>query len=310
MLWRTLAIMVNSYREALRARVLHGLFALALLTAGYCSVVGQYVSPSAGRVLSDLGAASVSVYGVVVAIVLSATALHRELEHKTLFPILTRPLARSEYLVGKFLGTLTTLVLFITANTAVFLAALAASSGRPLWQPLAALALAIGLAGATLGWLRRLDTALVGAIAASAAVGCYALASGAPEDRTVLVVGAMLVVEEVAVVSALALVFSSFSSPFLTAVSTLGVFLVGRSAQTLGQLPARVFGEPIHRAGQWLSHVAPNLMLYVPDRALILQAEASPPLSEYLAFGLLQCVGWCVGLLLLGSVVFSRRELA
>ena len=98
-------VALNTYREAVRARVLHGLFGLALVTAGYCLVVGQFALHSALRVISDLGAATVSFFGIVVAVVLGATSLYRELELKTVFPILARPIHRAEYLVGKYLGT-------------------------------------------------------------------------------------------------------------------------------------------------------------------------------------------------------------
>ena len=87
MLGRLAVVLLNTYREAVRARVLHGLFALALATAGYCMVVGQLSTGNASRVLGNLGAASVALYGAAVAIVLSATALHREIELKTFFTL-------------------------------------------------------------------------------------------------------------------------------------------------------------------------------------------------------------------------------
>src|SRR3954466_8842732 len=151
MLARVSVIALNTYREAVRARILHGLFALALATTGYSLIVGAYTAKNQLRVVSDLGAAAISLYAVIVAVVLGATSLYRELELKTLFPILARPISRSEYVLGKYLGTLTTLASFIVGNAAVFLAALAASGATPVWQPLLAAVLSIGLAG-LLGW--------------------------------------------------------------------------------------------------------------------------------------------------------------
>src|SRR5260221_5114409 len=101
MLSRVTIVAFNTYREAVRARILHGLFALALATAGYSLVVGAFALNSNLRVVSDLGAASISIYGIVVAIVLGATSLYRDLQLKTIFPIFARPIRRSEYLVGK-----------------------------------------------------------------------------------------------------------------------------------------------------------------------------------------------------------------
>ena len=68
------------------------------------------------------------------------------------------------------------------------------------------------------------------------------LCDGAGDERQVLVVSAALTMAEVAIVGAIAMVFSSFSSPFLTAIFTAMLFFIGRSADTLANLPERVFG--------------------------------------------------------------------
>src|SRR3954453_11398330 len=106
---RVSAIALNAYREAVRARILLGLGALALATALYSIVVGEFALKNAPRVVADLGAASISIYAIVVSVVIRATSPYRELEQKTIFPILVRPIFRAEYLVGKSAGTLITL---------------------------------------------------------------------------------------------------------------------------------------------------------------------------------------------------------
>src|SRR3954466_14428810 len=132
---RVSVVALTTYREAVRARVLHGLFALALATAGYSLVVGAFALNSSLRVVSDLGAASTSLYAIVVAVVLGATSLYRELELKTIFPILARPLRRSEHLVGKLLGTVLTLAVFVLANCGVLLVAIGLLSGAAVVPP-------------------------------------------------------------------------------------------------------------------------------------------------------------------------------
>lgn len=309
MLVRVAVVMLNTYREAARARVLHGLFALALVTAGYCVVVGQFASAAAGRVLSDLGSASVALYGVFVAIVLSATALHREIEQKTLFPILARPIARWEYVLGKYLGTLLTLGVFVLGNSAVFLLALAATGTTPL-SVVALVTLASACLVGLMAWRLPRTRTFAPAIVAALLVGFGAwLCGDAPDDRRVLLCSAALTLCEVGIVTAVALLFSAFSSPFLTAVFTFGVFLVGRSADTLATLPARLFGEPIHLAAEALSRVVPNLMLYVPERALLTGEGLGSGAIGYAALAALQALGWVVLLLALASVIFRRRDL-
>ncbi|MBK7586660.1 MAG: ABC transporter permease subunit [Myxococcales bacterium] len=308
MLARIAAIALNTYREAVRARVLHGLFGLAIATGAYALVVGQFALRDTLRVVSDLGAASISLYAVVVAIVLGATSLYRELELKTIFPILARPIRRWEYLVGKYLGTLLTLMVFVAANAGALLLALAALSGGRLGLALGAGVGSAAVAG-LLAWKQpRLGTYVPIAWALVVLVSGWFLADGALDDRRVIAGAAALTVCEVGIVAAVATLFASFSSPFLTAVFTFGVFIVGRSADTLARLPHRVFGRTIQAAGEFLSHIVPNLMLYAPPRALLTGESANAALGPYLGWAALSALAWAVGLLAGASLVFQRRD--
>lgn len=308
MLARVGVVALNTYREAVRARVLHGLFALALATGAYSLIVGQFALRDSMRVMSDLGSASISLYALIVAVVLSSTSLYRELELKTIFPILARPIRRSEYLVGKYLGTILTMMVFVAANAGALLLALAVLSGGS-----AALALGVGVGStavlALAAWkLPRARTYLPMLWAALLLVGGFVLSRYAPEDRAVIFGSALLTVLEVTIVAAIATVFASFSSPFLTAIFTFGVFLVGRSADTLANLPHRVFGHAIQAIGQMLSKVVPNLMLYVPPRPLLTGESVGAPLGQYLGMAALQALCWAAGLLAIASLIFRRRD--
>lgn len=308
MLARVAVVALNTYREAVRARILHGLFALALMTNGYSLVVGAYTAGNQLRVVSDLGAASISLYSIIVAVVLGATSLYRELELKTLFPILARPLGRTEYLAGKYLGTLLVLLVFIAANTGIALLAIAGIAGRGLGV---VLGLGVGsmVALGVLGYVaRRSITYLPIAWAALVAVSGAWLASAAPDDRRVLLGLGVLTLCESAIVAGLASLFSSFSSPFLTAICSFGLFLTGRSADTLARLPERVFGAFVHDLGALLSKVVPNLMLYVPPRPLLTGETASASLWPYIGGAALHAAGWALLLLALSSVIFRRRD--
>lgn len=307
MLTRIAVVAFNTYREAVRARILHGLFGLALGTGVYALVVGAFSNRAEKRVVSDLGAASVSIYAILVAVVLGATSLYRELELKTIFPILARPIRRTEYLLGKYLGIVLTLVVFIAANTGFLLLALARLGGAS-----DALCFGFGLGSvavaAAVGWkLPRLRTAIPIPWALVLALGGFMLAGGSPDDRRVLCGSALLALCEVGVVTALATVFSAFSSPFLSAVFTFGVFVVGRSADTLAALPVRMFGETLRSIAQGVARFVPNLMLYTPERPL-LTGEATTAFGSYLLLSAGHALFWVVGLLALASVLFQRRD--
>jgi len=302
------AVAFNAYREAVRARILHGLFGLAIATAGYSLVVGAYAGQSQMRVVSDLGAASISLYAVVVAVVLGATSLYRELEQKTIFPVLARPIRRTEYLVGKLLGAVLTLGVFIAGNAGALLFAVAVLAGRPASVVLG-LAIASIAAPAALAFrFRRLRTFLPIPWAIVFVALGFVLAAPAPDDRSVIAASALLTLCEVMVVASIASVFSAFSSPFLTAMFTIGVFAVGRSADALAKLPERTFTPEIHAGGVALSKVVPNLMIYVPARPLLTGEAASADLAQYLLMAAGHALGWSVLLVALASIVFQRRD--
>lgn len=308
MLDRVLVIALNTYREAVRARILHGLFGLALATTAYALVVGAYTAKNQLRVVSDLGAATVSLYAIIVAVVLGATSLYRELELKTLFPILARPVSRAEYLAGKYCGTLLVLLVFVAANTGIALLSVAVIAGRSLAAVLGLALGSVGVLGVVGYFLRRSVTYLPMLWAACLVSAGTVLSSAAPDDRRVLVGLGLLTVCEVAIVAGIATLFSAFSSPFLTAVFTFGVFLVGRSADTLARLPAKVFGPSVHQAGVALSKVVPNLMLYVPPRSLLTGETVGVALWPYVGGAALHALAWSALLLGLAGVIFRRRD--
>ena len=128
MVGRVFAIAMNTHREAVRARVLLSLLALALAATAYSLVIAAMSLRQEMRIVADTGAFVISSGSILVAIVLGATSLYRELELKTVFPILTRRLRRHEYIVGKYLGILATLVAFIAVDGATTLGILAIQS--------------------------------------------------------------------------------------------------------------------------------------------------------------------------------------
>src|SRR5260370_4246092 len=147
MMVRVSAIALNTYREAVRARLLLGVFALGLATGGYWLIVGTLSLHNERRVIADIGAASFSLYGVLVAIVLGSTSLYRELEHKTVFPILSRPIRRWEYLLGKYFGTVLTVAVFLAVQASTLLSLLALETGQAAWQGGALAAVMLGTLG-------------------------------------------------------------------------------------------------------------------------------------------------------------------
>ncbi len=311
MLGRVLAIAMNTYREAVRARVLLGLLAAALAATAYSLVIATMSLRQEMRIVADIGSASISAFAVLVAIILGATSLYRELELKTVFPILTRRLRRHEYVIGKYLGIVAVLFAFVALDGAAVLALLALQSGEKIALTLAvivALLVALGV-GLWRAKLTRVFLVLPWALVAFVAMAI--LASGAGGERQLVIVSALLTMAEIAIVTAVAIAFSSFSSPFLTAIFTVMVFIIGRSTDTLGNIPARMFGALgpfVHGGGVVLAKVFPNLYLYVPPRPVLLGQVPNIPLPSYVLGACGNAVLYAVVLLALSAIIFRRRD--
>src|SRR6185436_10704427 len=127
------------------------------------------------------------------------------------------------------------------------------------------------------------------------------LSSVAPDERRVVLGSGILSLLEVGIVAAIATLFASFSTPFLSAVLTLLTWLVCRNADALAKLPVKFFGRGLHDLFAYLSKVVPNLQIFVPPRPLLTGEAIDARFSTYLALAALTGIGWAVGLLAVAS---------
>jgi ABC-type transport system involved in multi-copper enzyme maturation permease subunit len=308
MFQRIFTVALNAYREAVRARVLLGLAGVGFAVAFYSMVVATFTLTDAPRVVADLGSASISIFSIAVAVLIGATALHRELEMKTILPLLARPIRRSEYLVGKYVGTMLVVCVFVLAEAGLVLLMSAALGGRSATL-VGVIALAFAAVLPLAAW-RSQQWITFGPIpwALALFVVGFFLASVAPAERSLILVSSLLTVLEVMIIAAVATLFSSFSTPFLSALLTVGLLIVGRSADSMARLPKKFFGEQLHEAGKVLATLVPNLHIYVPARPLLTGEAIDANLPAYLVQAGLMAVGWSIGLLAVASFVFRRRD--
>src|SRR6202790_1902192 len=99
----------NTFREAVRDRVLYNLIAFAVLLSGAAILVGQISIEIEKLVVINLGLTAVSLFGVVIAIFIGIGLVSKEIEKRTLYTVLSRPVRRWEFIVGKFFGLAGTL---------------------------------------------------------------------------------------------------------------------------------------------------------------------------------------------------------
>ncbi len=210
---RITAIASNTFREAVRDRVLYNLIAFALLLSGAAVLVGQISIDIEKLVVINLGLTAVSLFGIVIAIFIGIGLVSKEIDKRTLYTVLSRPVRRWEFIVGKFFGLTGTLVV----NTFF---------------------MAIGVFGALLYVEHKLVS----------------------PDALILVALYFIVLQFV-LVCALALLFSSFSSPLLSAVFTFALFVIGSFAEDLRNFAALTKG-----ATRWIAvgvaYLVPNFSAF------------------------------------------------
>ena len=107
---RIVYIASNTFREAVRDRVLYNLIAFALLMSGAAILVGQISIGIERLVVINLGLTAVSLFGIVIAIFIGIGLVSKEIDKRTLYTVLSRPVQRWEFIIGKFFGLAGTLV--------------------------------------------------------------------------------------------------------------------------------------------------------------------------------------------------------
>ena len=132
-LGRLLAVTSNSFREAVRQRVLLGLVPFAIVLFGGGLLLGQISVFQEVKILKDLALAAMDLFGSFAAVVMGVDLVTREIERRSAYPILARPLLRSEFVVGKFFGLVAALGVNLVLMTVLLAIALSAmGSGMSL----------------------------------------------------------------------------------------------------------------------------------------------------------------------------------
>ncbi len=254
---RIVYIASNTFREAVRDRVLYNLIAFALLMSGAAILVGQISIDIERLVVINLGLTAVSLFGMVIAIFIGIGLVSKEIDRRTLFTVLSRPVRRWEFIVGKFFGLAGTLVV----NTFF---------------------MAIGVFAALLYVSHHFQAA----------------------DGWVLV-ALYFIVLQFLIITALALLFSAFSSPLMAAVFAFCLFIIGSFAEDL-----RGFAAMTQGVTRWLAtgaaYLVPNFSaLNVISSVAHEQAVSGQLIFYNTAYALIYTTMALCGAVL----IFERRNL-
>ena len=141
MIGRIWAMAINTAREAVRNKLLYTLlfFAIAMMLFGVVLSSLSYVERE--RMVQDFAFATIRLFSVAIAVFVGVGLIHKEVDRRTVYTILSKPLSRAEFLIGKYAGLILIIWLQV-AIMALFFAGVSLLMGAPLgFTHLVALAL-------------------------------------------------------------------------------------------------------------------------------------------------------------------------
>lgn len=257
LLQRIQAIARNTFREAVRDRVLYNLVIFVLLLTAGAIFVGELSAGEEAKIIIDLGLSASLLFGAFISIFVGVGLVYKEIERRTVYAIFSKPVGRGEFLVGKYFGLcLTLLVNVLVMGAGVSLALVYVRRG---WDPL----------------VLRIWPAI------------------------------LLIYIELMILTAVALLFSSFSSPALSALLTFFVFIIGHFSRDLKTLAASMGTA----GAQWFFGAIYYLLPNFANYSYITEAgHGIMPGARAVAGALLYAVFYIAALLAATTLIFNRRN--
>jgi ABC-type transport system involved in multi-copper enzyme maturation permease subunit len=260
-------IALNVFRESVRDKVLYNLVFFAILLMGASYLIGQLTAGQDVKIIKDLGLAATSVFGLFISVFIGIGLVSKEVERRSIYSLLAKPVDRRQIVLGKYLG----LVLTLAVNVSIMAAALYVVLGFMSWSEPAEMKKA---------WeASAVDPAMLKAI--------------------------FLILVELAVVTAIALFFSTFSTPMLSAAFTFGLYVAGHLSSDLRNFEQVVDQPAAARLAHGLYWVLPNLAPFDVKSAVV---HGQPVPLGYIgltsAYGLI----YIAILLLAAMFIFARRD--
>jgi len=254
-------------KESVRDRVPYAMvvFAVLLIAASY--LIGQLTAGQDMKTIKDLGLAALSIFGLFIAVFIGIGLVSKEVEKKSVFGLLSKPLSRTQFILGKYAGLVTTL--------------------------------AVNLGVMTLAYFAMLYYLHVTTPAAARA----AWPSPATDPRLLIAIG--LIFAELMLVTALALFFSTFSSPLLATLLTLGLWVAGHFNADLRNFENVVDNPVVVAIARAAYYVLPNLAPFDVKAEVV---YGMPIAMRALGFTLLYALVYITLLLTAAVTIFRRRD--
>jgi len=219
------------FRESVRERVLYNLVGFALLVIGASYLIGQMTAGQDVKIIKDLGLSAMAIFGLFIAIFIGIGLVSKEIERRSIYSLISKPVRRSELVVGKFLGLALTVAINLAVMTVVWYGVLAYMS----WSEIDLV---------KKGW-------------------------EAPAADPRLLVAVYLLFVQLVLVIALALFFSTFAEPLWATVFTFGLYVAGHFSADLKHFDVIVGDSPVRYVTTGLYYLLPNMATFDVKNAVV-----------------------------------------
>jgi len=260
-------VAVSVFRESIRDRVLYALAAFALLLIGVSYLIGELTAGQDIKIIKDLGLSAISLFGLLMAVFIGVGLVWKEVEQRSVYSLLSKPVRRQELVVGKYVGLALTLGVNVAMMTTAFYAVLAYIGGtftpevRSAWPAPA------------------VDPALLKAV--------------------------LLIYVELLLVTAIALLFSTYSGPFLSVVFTLGLWAIGTFNADLRDFSAVTDSPVAQGLTRGLYYALPGFSAFDVKLQVVHGLTVTwAYVGTTVAYG----CAYIALLLLLATAIFARRD--
>ena len=256
------------FKEGVRDRVLYAIAGFAILLVIASILIGQITAGQDLKIIKDLGLVAIELAGVVMTVFIGVGLVAKEIDRRSIFSLLAKPLPRWELVVGKYLGLVLTLGVNVAGMTLAFYGVLA-------W----------------LWW---------------SSPEAIRLSWDAPALDPRLIVAVLMIMTELALLTAIALFFSTFtSSGLISVVFTLGLFVAGLSSPELRHFADASDSKVLSTVVSAVGWVVPAFSLYDYKNDVVHGLSWSIGRVGYAVL----YASVYVGALIAGAVaLFSRRE--
>jgi ABC-type transport system involved in multi-copper enzyme maturation permease subunit len=248
------AIAFNTFKEAIRDRILFLLLFFAAVCIIFSRVLALLTVGDRVKIITDVGLASISIFGALMAILMGTGLVYKEIDKRTIYTLLSKPIHRHQFLLGKYLGLVFTLFVMLVFMTLIFLVLVFLHSFRIEWA---------------------------------------------------MFVAILFIFLELCLITAVAMLFSCFSTPILSTLFSLSFYLIGHISWGLEPLIKKIPSGAAKTLAQVLYTFLPDLENFNFKTEIVHHLPIPPKIFFY---STLYGIFYSVFILALAMLVFRRRD--